>query len=225
LINIRKSVIVICVIVICVIVSAVFLNLYEDNTILLNNSQQNTIQPTLVPTPTSILIPTPIPTSIKTSRSGMDRDQYIREKIIQSFTKNLKGKFKGKAEYIYDTGKKYEFSNNMIIRFASIMMHETGNGTSDYCVNRNNPGGLYDGKLGVFKRFNTIEKGIDATAEFIKNVCIDKGKVSLEEMKTIYAPDDAENDPTGLNKEWIPGIRDICKMIIKDTGLKVDDLS
>jgi hypothetical protein len=89
---------------------------------------------------------------------------------------------------------------------AAIAIHETGNGTSDIVRGKNNPGGLYDSKRGEYMSFPTLEKGFDAMAENLKRNYIDQGLTTVEAIGNKYAKP-GENDPKGLNKDWVPGVK------------------
>ncbi len=87
----------------------------------------------------------------------------------------------------------------------AISKHETGNFTSSLFKNGNNVGGLYKGG-GKFYKFNTIEDGIDTYIRTLKNGYFNKGLNTIEEIQKKYCPIGAENDPTGLNKNWVSGV-------------------
>ncbi|MFS0837280.1 glucosaminidase domain-containing protein [Paenibacillus sp. 1P03SA] len=87
---------------------------------------------------------------------------------------------------------------------AAIIMHETGNGTSNAVKSKNNVGGMMS-KDGLMS-FDSIEAGIDAMVSNLKRNYFDKGLTSIEAIQKKYAPIGAANDPTSLNKNWVNGV-------------------
>lgn len=94
---------------------------------------------------------------------------------------------------------------------AAIMMHETGRGTSNAVVKYNNPGGIMDPASGWsrLKRFSSLEEGLSYTMANLKRRIIDDGLNTIEKLGNVYAPIGAANDPTGLNRHWIPNVTSI----------------
>jgi beta-N-acetylglucosaminidase len=121
------------------------------------------------------------------------------EKIIKAISNNLKGVFTGKSEYIFFCAKAYNV-NPMLL--AAIFYHESGNGSSYAVTKLNNPGGIM-GNKGLVS-FRTLDEGIDSTAKLIKNNYIDCGLTTLQQIQRKYCPVGAKNDPTNLNRFWLP---------------------
>lgn len=98
------------------------------------------------------------------------------------------------------------------VLFAAIAIHETGYGTSNAIVNKNNPGGLMDPKTGSKQlySFPTLEDGLRAMANTLHNRIIRDGLVTLEALGSVYAPIGAANDPNNLNSHWVPNVTKIA---------------
>lgn len=129
------------------------------------------------------------------------REEFKPSKVIRAIENNLQGAFKSKAPFIYQKSKEYNV-NPMLV--AAIARHETGNGSSKAIVELNNPGGLM-GNNGLI-RFNSIESGIESMVKNLKVLYIDMGLTSIEEIQKKYCPIGASNDPTGINKYWLPAV-------------------
>lgn len=85
---------------------------------------------------------------------------------------------------------------------AGVMAQETGRGKH---VLGNNPGGVMIPGGGLMK-FDNLGTGINRTAQAVaKNWNAAGG--DLNRMGQRYAPVGAANDPNGLNKSWVPGVR------------------
>ncbi|KIL77080.1 hypothetical protein A4244_14545 [Bacillus badius] len=122
---------------------------------------------------------------------------------------------------VFATAGKLNGTQNTIVRlakehgidpvlFAAIALHETGFGTSNAVVNKNNPGGLMDPKTGSRKLyiFPTLEDGLAAMARTLHNRIIKDGLNTVEKLGSVYAPLGAANDPNGLNRHWVPRIKE-----------------
>jgi D-alanyl-D-alanine carboxypeptidase/Mannosyl-glycoprotein endo-beta-N-acetylglucosaminidase len=102
---------------------------------------------------------------------------------------------------------------------AAIIAHETGHGTSAMLRNQNNPAGLMDPATGMSKgqSFGTIEEGISAAGKSIgKRYAEAHG--DLAAMQKVWAPEGAANDPRGLNKDWLSGVRSYASKLSSDGG-------
>jgi hypothetical protein len=148
-------------------------------------------------------------TILKESKANEEK----KNRIIKSISNNLGGVFQGKAAFIYATAKEYDV-NPMLL--TAIMYHETGNGTSNAVRSKNNPGGLM-GSKGLMS-FGTLNDGIEKMSKVIKQEYIDKGYTSLEQIQRKYCPIGAANDPTGLNKWWLPNVTEKYQKILSDVG-------
>lgn len=97
------------------------------------------------------------------------------------------------------------------ILFGAIALHETGYGTSNGVVNKNNPGGLMDPATDwqTLQRFPTLKDGLEAMAVTLYNRIIVDGLVTIDQLGEVYAPIGAANDPNNLNRHWIPTMNKI----------------
>lgn len=146
------------------------------------------------------------------SRGEIERAERLNKgKVIKAISNNLKGKFNGKAEYLYNTSKNYNV-NPMLV--AAICYHETGNGSSEMCVKRNNPGGITTNN--GFAKYQTLENGIDAMCRLLKENYIDEGLTDISSIGKKYCPIGASNDPSGLNKYWIPLVTKTYQKILDE---------
>lgn len=95
------------------------------------------------------------------------------------------------------------------ILFGAIALHETGYGTSNGVVNKNNPGGLMNPETNwqTLQRFPTLRDGLEAMAVTLYNRIIEDGLVTIDQLGEVYAPVGAENDPNNLNRHWIPTMK------------------
>lgn len=104
---------------------------------------------------------------------------------------------------------------------AAIAMHETGNGSSMKARVKRNLFGIMTNGGRMLKEFPTFEAGIK---EGIKNLSLNylnKGINTISAIQAKYAPIGAENDPNGLNKNWINGVTSYYKKL---TGQEPSDL-
>lgn len=98
------------------------------------------------------------------------------------------------------------------VLFAAIAFHETGYGTSNAVVTKNNPGGLM-GSNGLMV-FSSLDEGIEAMGQTLHNRIIKDGLTTIKDLGSIYAPVGAANDPNNLNANWVPTVT----KIVKDLG-------
>jgi len=156
-------------------------------------------QTTPVATPTAIV--TPVPTLAPTPKVTPN---YA--KAIDSFLKN---KLSGKGQLFLDMQKKYKVNAFLV---AAICIHESGNGTSEVCRKFNNVAGLMiEGTS--FMNFETVDKSIEKTFEILKKYYIDEGLDSIDKIQPKYCPVGALNDPSGLNKHWLPNVTKLYEEI------------
>jgi len=122
----------------------------------------------------------------------------------------LGGVLKNTGSVFEAAGKKYGIDPALL---AAIAMHETGNGTSPAAKNKNNLGGMMKRDGSGLMKFNSIEEGIDKMASNLKRLYFDQGLTTIEQIQKKYAPINAKNDPTGLNKNWVPGVTKYYKSL------------
>lgn len=104
---------------------------------------------------------------------------------------------------IAEKGKKIGLNEEQILISIAISKWETGNYTSVAFKEKNNVGGMMcNNKLKVFEN---LDEGIEAFINNLKNNYFDIGLDTIEKIKPKYCPDNADNDPKGLNKYWLDG--------------------
>src|SRR5690625_358311 len=97
------------------------------------------------------------------------------------------------------------------VLFAAISLHETAWGRSNAINNYNNPGGLMSPSSGGLMQFDTLEEGLNSMARTLYNRIIRDGLVTVEKLGGVYAPIGADNDPDGLNENWVPTTLNIAQ--------------
>ena len=86
---------------------------------------------------------------------------------------------------------------------VAISKWETGSWTSNIYNNKNNVGGMY---CRGFISYGSLDEGIEAFVSNLKRNYYDMGLNTIEKIGSKYCPVGASNDPTGLNKNWVPGV-------------------
>jgi Peptidase family M23/Mannosyl-glycoprotein endo-beta-N-acetylglucosaminidase len=130
----------------------------------------------------------------------------VDETRIEEVLSNA-GVFTGKKEVFMNAAEKYGIDPVLLIAIA---LHETGYGTSPAVKNKNNPGGIMDPSTGKLKVFDSLEDGIDFMAGNLYRVYISQGLVTIQQIGAKYAPIGANNDPTNLNRNWVPVVTKIA---------------
>ena len=98
---------------------------------------------------------------------------------------------------------------------VAIARHECGYKDNQYLSNafknKNNVGGMmyYDTttKSSYLMTFDTIDEGVEAFVSNLKRNYFNLGLDTIEKIQPKYAPNNAANDPYGLNEFWIIGVR------------------
>ena len=115
---------------------------------------------------------------------------------------HLHGVLQGKAQLIIDMAKKYGIDPAFL---AAIPYGENGWGadTSGILGNGNpyNVYSLMDGHI-----YESVEENIEAAARLIREDYIDEGIRTAGAFQKKYAPENAANDPTGLNNNWLKNL-------------------
>lgn len=111
------------------------------------------------------------------------------------------------ATDIYNKALEVGATEEQALIMVSISQHETGSWTSELFENSNNFGGICNSK--GFNKYDSYESGLNAFVNLLKNNYFDKGLTTIEQIGNKYCPVGAENDPTGLNKNWIPSVTSI----------------
>jgi hypothetical protein len=165
-----------------------------------------------------------------------------------NYTKIRKAKAQVMEEYLAENGGvggKMEHRANDYINICefediglesfllwAISMQETGNGWSKAIMERNNVGGLFIG--GRLDKRQSVYRGITEMAIQIRyNGYYDNvpglytGNITdrtIEAMGNIYCPIGAANDPTGLNKHWVPNVKRHYNELVKRYDKKIEEL-
>ncbi|SFX75294.1 Mannosyl-glycoprotein endo-beta-N-acetylglucosaminidase [Thermoactinomyces sp. DSM 45891] len=121
----------------------------------------------------------------------------------QELNQKLQGKgvFEGKADAFIAAGQRHGVDPVLVVAIA---FHETGQGSSKAVKSRNNPGGLM-GKGGLMS-FSSLDEGIDKMTSNLYRLYIKEGLTTPETIGPKYAPIGAANDPTSLNRHWVPSV-------------------
>lgn len=98
---------------------------------------------------------------------------------------------------------------------VAIARHECGYKDNQYLSNafknKNNVGGMmyYDTTTNssYLMTFDTIDDGIEAFVSNLKRNYFNLGLDTIEKIQPKYAPNNAANDPYGLNEFWVSGVR------------------
>lgn len=136
------------------------------------------------------------------SESTSITDKNFNEKVFKDVVKKRGNAFSSKADKIIQESKKAGVSP---LLFASIMANESAWGTSVAIKQYNNPSGQMTSS-GII-HYPSLDKGIEATGETLHNLVVERGLNTLEKLGSVYAPIGASNDPTGLNKNWVPNVK------------------
>ena len=105
---------------------------------------------------------------------------------------------------IYNKAIELEMTKEQAILLMAISKHETGNWTSKAFKNKNNFGGVMC-NTGL-RTYESFEDGLNGFVNLLKNRYFGKGLNTIEEIGNVYCPVGASNDPTGVNKYWIPNV-------------------
>lgn len=105
---------------------------------------------------------------------------------------------------IYNRGIKKGLTNEQALMVVAISKHETGNWTSNAYKNKHNFGGIMCSS--GLKNYSSFDEGLNAFINLLKNHYFDKGLTSVKKIGAKYCPVGAKNDPTGVNKYWVPNV-------------------
>lgn len=108
---------------------------------------------------------------------------------------------------IYDKAIEKGLTEKQSLLVVAISTHETGYWTSKAFTENHNFGGIMTSK--GLKSYSTYEEGLDHFVSVLKNYYFDKGLTTIEQIGAKYCPVGAENDPKGLNVNWVPSVTSI----------------
>ena len=97
-------------------------------------------------------------------------------------------------------------TKNQSILVAAISAHETGYWTSKNFLEKNNLGGLWNGRQGTFYSYESFEVGLDVMIDLLKNDYFNNGLTTIRTIGEVYCPEGAANDPYNQNQHWIPKV-------------------
>lgn len=112
---------------------------------------------------------------------------------------------------IYNKAKELGMNEEQAKITIAISRWETGNYTSSAFKNKNNVGGMMC-QSGLIN-YNSLDEGIYAFVKNLKNNYFDIGLDTIDKIKPKYCPDNADNDPNGLNKYWLNGVKEIYNIL------------
>ena len=108
---------------------------------------------------------------------------------------------------IYNKAKELGMNEEQSKITIAISRWETGNYTSSAFKSKNNVGGMMC-QSGLIN-YNSLDEGIHAFVKNLKNNYFDIGLDTIDKIQSKYCPVGAKNDPNGLNKYWLNGVKEI----------------
>lgn len=128
--------------------------------------------------------------------------------VVEKKVENTTCKFDNEnACKIYDKAIEKGLTEKQSLLVVAISTHETGYWTSKAFTKNHNFGGIMTSK--GLKSYSTYEEGLDHFVSVLKNYYFDKGLTTIEQIGAKYCPVGAENDPKGLNVNWVPSVTSI----------------
>lgn len=128
--------------------------------------------------------------------------------VVEEKVKNTTCEFDNEnACKIYDKAIEKGLTEKQSLLVVAISTHETGYWTSKAFTENHNFGGIITSK--GLKSYSTYEEGLDHFVSVLKNYYFDKGLTTIEQIGAKYCPVGAENDPKGLNVNWVPSVTSI----------------
>lgn len=134
----------------------------------------------------------------------IDSQESTREQVKETSTLDLKN---DNANKIYLKAIELGLDQNQALIVVSISRHETGNWTSKAFKNNNNFGGIMTNNATQIKNYETYENGLTDFVSILKKYYFDLGLNTIEQIGSKYCPVGAKNDPNGLNKYWVNGVK------------------
>lgn len=124
--------------------------------------------------------------------------------MINKLNKVFKNKLSNTGSIFVKYSNAYKVNAALM---AAISIHETGNGSSSLCKNKNN----FFGMKGM--SFGSVDEGIKRGISNLSRNYIHMGRKTLESIRDKYAP--LYDSP--LNKDWVPGVGKFYKQITGST--------
>jgi hypothetical protein len=178
-------------------------NLFTEvlNQLLMQQELQSTVQPRINSVvPNSI---NEINNYMSNQNMSLNTNEPLRFQSLNAEKLNqvLGGKLKGMGEVFVRAGKRFNINPALL---TAIAQHETGNGKSRAANEKNNIAGM----MGVngLKSYSSIEDSIMDMARNLSKNYLGVGISSISRIGGKYAPIGADNDPSGLNNQWVSGV-------------------
>ena len=128
--------------------------------------------------------------------------------VVEEKVENTTCKFDNEnACNIYNKAIELGLTDEQSLLVVAISTHETGYWTSKAFTENHNFGGIMTSK--GLKSYSTYEEGLDHFVKVLKNYYFDEGLTTIEQIGAKYCPVGAENDPKGLNVNWVPSVTSI----------------
>ncbi|HBF0312401.1 C40 family peptidase [Clostridioides difficile] len=124
--------------------------------------------------------------------------------MINKLNKVFKNKLSNTGNIFVKYSNAYKVNAALM---AAISIHETGNGSSSLCKNKNN----FFGMKGM--SFSSVDEGIKKGISNLSRNYIHTGRKTLDSIRDKYAP--LYDSP--LNKDWVPGVGKFYKQITGST--------
>ncbi|HCU7140884.1 TPA: CHAP domain-containing protein [Staphylococcus aureus] len=132
---------------------------------------------------------------------------HVKDKGISVFNKNAKGgALDGKGKTIVKIAEKHKIPPNL---FVAIIASESEWGKGMNATKQKNPLSIMGN--GPLKVYNSVEDGLNAGAKNLYDLYIKEGLTTPDKIGPKYAPVGASNDPSNMNKRWIPTVTSIMK--------------
>jgi len=125
----------------------------------------------------------------------------------------FKGRLKGQEVLFNKLQIKYNVNKWLIL---AICLHESANGTSNLISSRNNPAGILNDSYTDFRKFSTLEEGIERTFYIIRNYYMDEGLTTIKQIGSKYCPAGDTSDKTNINKYWVPSVSKLYEEMKKN---------
>lgn len=131
------------------------------------------------------------------------------------------GALEGKSKEMVKIAKKHDVPPKL---FIAITAAESMWGRGANATQQKNPLSVMGAGTIHDTGFSSVEEGLEAGAKNLNELYISEGLTTPEKIGPKYAPtENATNDPTGMNKRWIPTVKQIMAQLgDTDKDVKVD---
>jgi N-acetyl-anhydromuramyl-L-alanine amidase AmpD len=131
---------------------------------------------------------------------------------------HLGGRLAGHGNDFIEAGKQFNLNPALL---ASIAIEESGNGTNDATISRNNP--MSTGGGGT--RYASLREGIFDAARNLRENYVNKGLKDVASIGRVYAPPGAANDVRRTNHLWPSDVTAIYNRITRPAGTASSETS